>query len=91
MESRLIDRPGDREPYVLEVLLDDEQYDWYKLTTRLSGRATHPTWAISHKERVTVEFPAGRHTLGVRLVAPRDTDCLIRVRQPDVDTEAMTP
>ena len=90
LESRLVNRPGERVPYVLEVLLDDEQHDWYKLTTRRSGRATHPTWEISHKKRVTVEIPKGRHTLGVRLVAPRDTDCLVRVRQPDVDIEAPT-
>ena len=91
LESRLIDRTGDREPYVLEVLLDDELRDWYKLVTRPSGRATHPMWEISHKKRVTIDIPGGRHTLGVRLVAPRDTDCLVRVRQPDVDTEALIP
>jgi choline kinase len=91
VESRLIDRPGEREPYVLEVLLNGERHDWYKLTTRPSGRATHPTWAISHKKRITLELPDGRHRLGVRLVAPTETDCLVRVRQPDVDAEVLTP
>ena len=91
LETRLIDRPREREAYVLEVLIDGEANDWHKLVTRPSGRATHPTLTISHKKRVTIEIPEGRHSLGVRLVAPRDTDCLVRVRQPDVDTEETIP
>jgi hypothetical protein len=91
IESRLLDRPGENEPYVLEVSLDGERLDWFKLTTRPSGRATHPTHAISHKERLTLDLPGERHELEVRMIAPRDADCFIRVRQPDIDTEDISP
>jgi len=46
------------------------------------------THSSNHPDRPN---PKGRHTLWVRLVAPRDTRCLVRVRQPDVDTEALAP
>jgi len=83
IESRLIGRTGEREPYVLEVQLDGERVDWYKLTTRPSGKATHPDWPIGRKKRVSVEIPEGRHTISVSLVAPTDTACLVRFRQLD--------
>ena len=91
VESRLVDQAGERAPYVLELLLDGERVDWYKLTTRLSGKATHPNWSISHKKRITIDVPEGRHELRVRLVAPIDASCLVRMRQPAVDFEDDAP
>ena len=91
VESRLVDQAGERAPYVLELLLDGERVDWYKLTTRLSGKATHPNWSIGHKKRITIDVPEGRHELGVNLVAPAEASCLVRVRQPAVDSEDEAP
>lgn len=80
VESRFLDPTGDRTPYVLEVALDGERVDWYKLNARPSGKATHPTWTISSKKRITLDVPEGRHDLRVRVVAPANAECLVRVR-----------
>lgn len=91
VESRLVDRPGDDEPYVLELRLDGQRVDWFKQSTRLSGKAFHPRWAISHKKRISTEVPEGAHELQVRLIAPREAICLVRVRQPEVPLEDEEP
>ena len=83
IESRLLDRPGDEVQYVLETVLDDRPAEYHKLTTRPSGKATHETWLVSHKERVTLQVPHGVHGLRVRVLAPSRTDCLIRIRQSE--------
>jgi choline kinase len=85
IESRLLDRSGEAEPYVLEVNLDGERLDWYMMRTRPSGKARHPEWAVSHKKRLTIDVPGGGHELTVRLVAPADVECLVRVRQLEED------
>ena len=87
VESRLADPRGERDPYVLEVLLDGERVDWFMLTTRPSGKATHPDWIVGRKKRITLDVPEGGHRLQVRLVAPRGALCLVRIRQHVADTE----
>ena len=87
VESRLLDPASDTEPYVLELLFDEELLDWFKLTTRPSGTAKHPKWVVGHKKRFKVDVPEAAEELQVRLVAPRDGRCLIRVRQLLSDVE----
>ena len=66
-------------------------WKWFKLNPRPSGKATHPLWAISHKKRVTIEVPEGTHELRIRKIAPRETSCLVRVRQPAPEVESAEP
>ena len=86
IESRLLDHPDDEAHYILETVLDDEPADYHKHTTRPSGKATHGQWLVSHKERITLQIPAGNHTLQVRLLAPSKADCLVRIRQVEIVT-----
>ncbi len=83
VESRLLDHPGEQVEYVLETGLGDLPASYHKLTTRLSGKARHEEWLISHKERFSLKVPAGERILQVRILAPAAADCLIRVRQPE--------
>lgn len=87
VESRLLDPTTDREPYVVEVLLDGERLDWFKLVTRPSGKAKHPEWVVGHKKRFKVDIPEDVESLQVRLIAPRDAQCLVRVRRLLPDAE----
>jgi hypothetical protein len=87
VETRLLDHPGDQVEYVLETTLGDLPASYHKLTPRLSGKARHEEWVISHKERLSLEAPAEKRTLKVRILAPSRADCLIRVRQPESTTD----
>ncbi len=87
LESRLLDFPGEREPYVLEVKIGDELLDWFQHKTRPSGKAEHPRWMVSHKKRIRLDIPAGAQRLKVRLVAPRGAQCLVRVRQYEDESD----
>jgi choline kinase len=87
IESRLLDRPNPQAPYVLEATLDGELLDFYRIVTRPSGKATHPEWTVSRKKRVTIDLPEGSHLLRVRLVAPEDVPCLVRIRQLESESE----
>ena len=81
VETRLLDRPGEREPYAIELVLDGELLEWHVEMTRPSKKATHKRWTVSHRKRVTIDLPEGVHALHVRLVAPAGARCLIRARQ----------
>lgn len=87
VETRLLDHPGDQVEYVLETTLGDLPASYHQLTTRLSGKARHEDWLISHKERLSLEAPDEKRTLKVRILAPSRADCLIRVRQPESTTD----
>lgn len=87
IESRLLDPAGDREPYVLEVLVDGERLDWFKETTRPSGKATHADRIVGHKERFYVDVPEGARRLQIRMIAPAAGECLVRVRRLIADVD----
>lgn len=84
VETRLLNQGGERVSYVLEVQIEELPTAYYSFTTRPSGKATHPEWLISHKERVVIDIPDHGRQLSIRLLAPEETDCLLRVRQPDL-------
>jgi choline kinase len=87
LESRLLDPASDNDPYVLEIGIDGERLDWFKLVTRPSGKAKHPNWVIGHKKRFTIEIPDDARRLEARLIAPEGATCLFRVRQIVTDAE----
>ncbi len=84
VESRLLDPETAQEPYVLELSLDGERLDWFKLTTRPSRKATHEEWIVGHKKRLKIDIDRpGR--LELRVVAPPDVPCLVRFRRAIAD------
>ena len=87
IESRLLDVSEERAQYVLEAMLDGRLLDYYRIVTLPSGKATHPDWIVGRKKRVTAELPQGPHELRVRLIAPADATCLVRLRQLEATSE----
>jgi choline kinase len=81
VETRLLAPLGEEEPYVIEVALDGRRVDWYKLTAKRSDKARYEGRAVGSRERVKLDVPAGAQRLTVRIVAPDESVCLVRVRQ----------
>ena len=86
VESRLLDPASGDEPYVVELALDGERIDWFKLNTRPSGKATHEAWTVGRKKRFKLEVDRpGR--LGIRVVAPEGARSLVRFRRAVEDVD----
>ena len=89
LESRLIlDDPTDTNaPYVIEVRLDGQRHDWFKLDAEPSKSAKYEDWIIGKRERIEFEVPEGMHEVAVTLIAADEHRCLVRFRQVDPDNE----
>ena len=49
--------------------------------------ARHPDWVVGKRKRVTLDLEEGVHEVGVRLVAPVSSTCLLRIRSLDAVIE----
>jgi len=89
IESRLVlpEPDEDTTPYVIEVRVDGERADWYKLDGKPSKSATYLGRTVGKRERIKFEAPEGRHRVSVALIAANDHRCLVRFRQADPDDE----
>ena len=77
-------------PYVLDIELDGQRIDLFKLEGLPSASWHHPQWMVSKLRRLIIDIPSGMHTLRVRLIGPEEAhSCLLRVRQlePAVEKE----
>ena len=84
VDSRLLlDADVESALYVLEVLMDGERVDWFKVEGRKSGSWTHEEWTVSKRRRIDVEIPEGHHLVRVRLVAAESGSCLLRITRKD--------
>ena len=89
IESRLVLRGPEEEnaPYVIEMRVDGERFDWYKLDAEPSKSAAYRDWIVGKRVRIEFEAPEGRHRVSVALIAADDHRCLVRFRQLDPDDE----
>ena len=89
IESRLVMYGPEEEyaPYVVEIRLDGERHDWYKLDARPSKSAAYQDWIIGKRKRIEFEVPEGKHRVSVALIAADEYRCLVRFRQQDPDDE----
>lgn len=89
IETRLLlEEPAEQPvPYVIEVQLDGESVDWFKLDTLPSGSASYEGRIVGKRRRTEFEVPAGVHRLSARLVPADGRSCLVRFRQLDPTTD----
>ena len=89
IETRLIlDKPFiDEVPYVLEIILDGKQVNWFKMTAKPSKTAKYKDLTLGKKERFKFKLPEGLHPLSVKLVATEGSRCMIRLREVETDPE----
>ncbi|MHC5209553.1 MAG: phosphocholine cytidylyltransferase family protein [Planctomycetota bacterium] len=85
IDSRLIFPDGvpddEQFAYVLDVHMDGERVDYFMEKATPSKTWSHPEWRISKRSRVTLDVPAGAHSVRVGLHASSGPGCLLRVRQ----------
>ena len=85
VEVRLVlpDAAADSLRYVVAVTVDGEPEDWRALTATPDS-SVHLTGAVvGDRDRIELSLPAGRHQVGVSLVAGHAERMLVRVRQSE--------
>lgn len=89
IETRLIlDKPfTNKVPYVLEIILDGKQINWFKMNATPSKTAKYKDVTLGKRQRVEVELPGGAHRLEVKLIAAEGGRSMIRLRQVEPETE----
>jgi len=83
IESRFVLPSGASEPisYALGIRRSDAAEKWITSSTEASGSAHHEAMIIGKRQREVIELPEGVHDVEVRVVAPTDARCLVRLRE----------
>jgi len=88
VETRLLIEKTETEgaPYVIEILIDGQRDGWHLKEVAPSKTWTCAEYAIGKRNRLRLEVPEGKHTVGIRLVAADSGACLVKIRQEEIET-----
>ena len=83
IEVRLLLPPGRTEPgrYVVETHLNGEPMDWRAFKATPQTHIQFKDYVVGDRDTIAFDVPAGRHVLGVKLLAGTTDDLLVRVRR----------
>jgi len=79
IDTRLLDPLPEESEYVIEVQVNGARQGWFLESSRPSRSRTHPDWIVGKRKRASLQLEEGLHEVEVRLVAPADAECLIRL------------